>query len=150
MRKFLLLSSAAVALAVVAASLASNAGVCFREMRHLDEAEYYRSAVDVVIHDPIDGVTEDHLPDRTVAKAVHSQKLTSDEFLSEFPNCCKFVSPNSGDGDGLDIGVLDELLGVHVVEVTYLKKYFDEGRQKTSKVVAKVAVTCCGKGLPFR
>jgi hypothetical protein len=50
----------------------------------------------------------------------------------------------------LDIGVLDQILGIHVVEVTYVKRVLDEGQQKTSEVVAKVAVTCCGKGLPFR
>ena len=148
MKQFVIFACAAAILA--AASLASNAGVCFQKASLLDDNQYFKSAIDVVIHDPVDGVIED-LPDRTVAKSVHSQKYSSsEEFLSEFPYCCRFVSPNSGDGDGLGLGLLDRIAGVHVVEVSIIKRYFDERQQKISKSNAKVAVTSCGKKQPFR
>jgi hypothetical protein len=41
--------------------------------------------------------------------------------------------------------VLAEILGIHVVKVTYVKRYFDEGQQKTSKTTAKVAAAGCGE-----
>src|ERR1700736_4562247 len=96
-----------VALVGVAASFSANAGLCLRNGTHLQDIDFFKSAIDIVIHDPVDGVVED-LPDSTVAKLVHSQKYSSpDEFLSEFPHCCRFVPPNSGDGDGLELGILD-------------------------------------------
>jgi hypothetical protein len=148
--RLVVLGTAVVLAAGVAASFAANAGLCFQEMRRLDDAKYYRSAVDIVIHDPVDGVIE-YFPGGSVAKAVHSQKYSNaDEFLSEFPNCCRFVLPNSGDGDGLGIGFLERVAGIRVVEVHYIERYFDEGKQKTSETTAKVAVTSCGKGLPLR
>jgi hypothetical protein len=127
-----------------------NAGVCFKNGTLLSNDDYFRGAIDVVIHDPVDGVVEE-LPGASIAKLVHSQKYASpDDFLREFPHCCRFVSPNSGDGDKLEIGIIDRLVGIHVVEVSYVKRYFEDGRQKTSETTAKVAVTSCGQGRPFR
>jgi hypothetical protein len=140
----------AIILAGVTASVASNAGVCFEQGKLLSDDDYFKAAVDVVIHDSIDGVVEE-LPDASIAKLVRSQKYSNpNEFLREFPHCCRFVSPNSGDGDQLEIGITDRIVGIHVVEVSYIKRYLDDGRQKTSETSAKVAVTSCGKGRPFR
>jgi len=119
-------------------------------MRLVSNEDYFKGAVEVVIHAPIDGVVE-YYPGGSVAKIVRSQKYSSpDDFLSEFPHCCKFVPPNSGDGDRLGIGFIDRISGIRVVEVSYAKKYVDDGRQKASDTTAKVAVTSCGKGRPPR
>jgi hypothetical protein len=149
-KKSLLFFSVAVALMGVMMSLASKAGVCFEKRTLLNDSEYFKGAIDVVLHDPVDGVVEE-FSGGTVARSIHSQKYSSPEkFLTEFPHCCTFVSPNSGDGDGLDVGLLERIVGVRVVAVSYTKRYSDDGSQKTSKATAKVAVTSCGKGLPFR
>jgi hypothetical protein len=133
-----------------AASLLSNVGFCIPAGKILSNDDFFKGVIDVVLHDPVDGVVE-YIPGASVAKAVRSQRYSSpDEFLSENPRCCRFVAANSGDG-GPEVSVLDLLKGVRVVEVSYEKRYDDEaGAQKKSKVSAKVAVTSCGTGRPFR
>jgi hypothetical protein len=139
----------AVALVGVVASLSANAGLCLQNGRHLQDIDFFKSAIDIVIHDPVDGVVE-YIPGAVIAKTVHSQKYaSSDEFLLENPDCCGFVPANSGDG-GPDISVLDMIKGMRVVEVSYAKRYLDDGQSKTTEVKGKVAVTSCGKGLSYR
>lgn len=134
----------------IAAAFASNKGVCVSEGRLLREKDYFTGAVDVVIHDPVDGVVE-HIPGGIMLKSVHSQHYSNvDAFLAEFPGCCKFVVANSGDG-GPEVGVWDKILGIRTVELSYDKRYADDdGAQKSARVTAKVAVTSCGIGRPYR
>ena len=141
---------ASVACVGMAMSLASNMGICVAEGRLLRDQDYFRAAVREVIHDPVDGVTEP-VPNGIISKAVHSRQYSdADEFLREFPECCKFVAANSGDG-GPHVGVWDKIGGVRTVEVSYGKRYAaDDGTQKTGPVTGKVAVTSCGIGRPFR
>ncbi len=74
----------------------------------------------------------------------------ANEFLREFPECCKFVAANSGDY-GPQLSVWDRIRGVRTVEVSYDKSYAaDDGAQKSAPTTAKVAVTSCGIGRPFR
>jgi hypothetical protein len=139
----------AVACFGIALSIASNNRLCVLEGRLLSDQDYFKGAIDVVIHDPLDGVVE-NVPGAVIFKQVHSQRYSSpDDFLSENPNCCRFVPPNSGDG-GPEISLLDRIRGVQTVEVSYDKQYLDNNVQKTSTVSGKVAVTSCGTGRPFR
>jgi len=149
-RRIALYACAVAALTVVAAFFSSNAGLCVPERKFLSDEELFKGAVNVVIHDPIDGVTE-LVPGATIAKLVQSQRYSNaDDFLRENPDCCRFVPANSGDG-GPQVGIVDRLSGVRVVEVSYVKKYLGEaGEQKASKVSGRVAVTSCGNGRPFR
>lgn len=142
--------AAAVGCIVVAASLASNLGVCIAQGRILSSEDYFKAAIDVVIHDPVDGVVEE-VPGFIIHKAVRSQRYSDpNEFLGDFPQCCAFVAANSGDG-GPEISVLDRLSGVRTVEVSYEKRYADDqGVKKSAKAKAKVAVTACGTGRFFR
>jgi hypothetical protein len=145
-----LLTLAALACLGIATSVLSNIGMCFSEGKILSDKDYFKGAVNVVIHDPVDGVVED-APGAIVFKQVHSQKYSdAKEFLSENPNCCKFVPANSGDG-GPEISILDMLRRTRTVEVSYDKRYFDENNvRQSSKVNGKVAVSSCGGGRPFR
>jgi hypothetical protein len=148
-RKFVFLTCIAIAVVGIAASFASNPRLCFERMTVLGDDEYFKGAIDIVIHDPVDGITE-YYPGGSTAKLIHSQKYSSpDEFLSENPHCCRFVPANSGDG-GPEVGFLERIIGIRVVEVSYTKRYFDDGQQKASKVIAQVAVTSCGRGLSYR
>lgn len=134
----------------MAAPLASNMGVCVSEGRVLRDTDYFAGAVNVVIHDPVDGVVE-YVPGVSISKLVHSQRyFDAKDFLSEFPECCRFVAPSSGDG-GPEVGIWDQIRGVRTVEVSYDKRYTaDGGVQKSAPVTAKVAVTSCGRGRPYR
>jgi hypothetical protein len=145
-----LLTLAALACLGIATAVLSNIGVCFPEGKILSDKDYFKGAIHVVIHDPVDGVVED-APGAIVFKQVHSQKYSdAEEFLSANPNCCKFVPANSGDG-GPEISILDMLRGTRTVEVSYDKRYFDENNvRKSSRVNGKVAVSSCGGGRPFR
>jgi hypothetical protein len=149
-RQIAFYSCAIVALAGVAASLSSNAGVCIPEAKRLNDEDFFRAAVNVVIHDPVDGVIEG-VAGATNFKLVHSQQYSGPyQFMHENPSCCRFVPPNSGDG-GPRISFLDRLSGVRIVEVSYLKRYVGgAGERRTSNVSAKVAVTSCGRGRPYR
>jgi hypothetical protein len=134
----------------IVASLLSNIGVCISEGKVLSDQDYFKGAINSVIHDPVDGVIED-FPGASISKLVHSQRYSSpEEFLHENPNCCKFVPANSGDG-GPGISILDRLRGVSTVQVSYAKRYTDEsGAAKSTGVMAKVAVRSCGNGRPLR
>ena len=134
----------------IAASVASNMGVCVPEGRVLHDRDYFSGAVEVVIHDPVDGVVE-YVPGASIAKLVTSQKyFSSDEFLRENPRCCEFAPANSGDG-GPEVGIWDTIRGVRTVEVSYDKGYTaNDGAQKSARVTGKVAVTSCGRGRPYR
>jgi hypothetical protein len=134
----------------IAASLLSNIGVCISEGKFLSDQDYFKGAIDSVIHDPVDGVIED-FPGGSISKSVHSQRYSSPkEFLNENPDCCKFVPANSGDG-GPEISILDRLRGVQTVEVSYDKRYADEsGAPRSTRVMGKVAVSSCGNGRPLR
>jgi hypothetical protein len=134
----------------IAASLLSNIGFCISKGKFLSDQDYFKGAVDSVIHDPVDGVVED-FSGGSISKSVHSQRYSSpEEFLHDNPSCCKFVPANSGDG-GPEISILDRLRGVSTVEVSYAKRYTDEsGAAKSTGVRAKVAVTSCGNGRPLR
>jgi hypothetical protein len=134
----------------VLASLLSNIGVCISEGKVLSDRDYFKGAIYSVIHDPVDGVVE-YVPGAVISKLVHSQQYSSpDKFLNEFPDCCKFVAANSGDG-GPEISILDRLRGVSTVEVSYDKRYADEsGAPRSTRVTGKVAVTSCGNGRPLR
>jgi hypothetical protein len=134
----------------IAASFGSNMGVCISEGRLLRDEDYFNSAVNVVIHDPVDGAVE-YVPGASISKLVHSQRYSGvNEFLGEFPECCKFVAANSGDG-GPEIGIWDRIRGVRTVELSYRKRYAaDDGAQKSARVTAKVAVTSCGIGRAYR
>ena len=130
-------------------SVASSNGLCVLEGRILSDRDYFKGAIHEVIHDPVDGVTED-VPGGSISKLVRSQRYANpDDFLGENPNCCRFVAANSGDG-GAEISLLDRINGVRTVEVCYDKRYLDDNVQKTSRVSGKVAVTSCGTGRPFR
>ena len=148
--KLLLNVLVAMACLGIAASLASNMGVCVPEGRLLRDRDYFTGAVEVVIHDPVDGVVE-YVPGASIAKLVTSQNYSSsDEFLHENPRCCEFVLANSGDG-GPEVGIWDIIRGVRTVEVSYDKRYAtDDGAQESARVTAKVAVTSCGRGRPYR
>jgi hypothetical protein len=134
----------------IAASFASNMGVCVPEGRILRDKDYFKGAVDVVIHDPFDSIAE-YVPGAVIFKSVHSKRYSDvNEFLNEFPKCCKFVAANSGDG-GPEVSILDRIRGVHIVELSYDRRYAtDDGAQKSARVTAKVAVTSCGIGRPYR
>ncbi len=125
-------------------------GLCLPELRILKDSDYFKAAIVVVINDPVDGVVRPS-PGAIVLDAVHSQRYSSaGEFMSEFPNCCRFVTANTGDS-GPSVSVWDLLTGVRVVEVSYVKRYTDvEGNERSDAVVAKIAVTCCGNGRPYR
>ena len=134
----------------IAICLASNMGVCVLEGRMLLDQDYFEAAINEVIHDPVDGVVE-HVPGAVILKVVHSQRYSDvNQFLREFPECCKFVADNSGDG-GPVVNVWDKLRGVRTVEISYDKRYAaDDGAQKSAPVKGIVAVTSCGIGRPFR
>jgi hypothetical protein len=124
-------------------------GVCVSEGKLLHSADFFNGAINVVIDDPVDGVIE-HVPDAIIFKSVHSRRyFNADEFFREFPACCKFVTTPYDDGP--ELAFWDRLRGTRLVEVSYIKGYAaDDGAQKTAPVSAKVAVTNCGVGLPFR
>jgi hypothetical protein len=145
-----LLTLAVLACLGITTSVLSNIGVCFPEGKILSDKDYFKGAIHVAIHDPVDGVVED-VPGAIVFKQVHSQKYSdAEKFLSENPNCCKFVPANAGDG-GPEISMLDMLRGTRTVEVSYDKRYFDENNvRKSSRVHGKVAVSSCGGGRSFR
>ena len=148
-RRFIGFALGAGALVGVAASFGANAGSCLRNGRYLRDIDFFKPAIDIVIHDPVDGVTE-YLPGKIIFKTVQSQKYaSSDEFLLENPDCCRFVPAYSGDG-GPVVSVLDMIMGMRLVEVSYVMRYLDDGQSKTTEVRAKVAVTSCGKGLSYR
>jgi hypothetical protein len=134
----------------VLVSLLLNVGLCPSEFRVLRDRDYFKGAIDVVIRDPVDGVVE-QAPGMVVLKQVRSQRYASaEEFLSEFPDCCRFVARDSGDG-GPEISLLDALLGVRAVEVSYDKRYAAaDGNSQSTKVTARIAVTSCGKGRSYR
>ena len=148
--KLLLYVLVGIACLVIAASLASNVGVCVAEGRVLHDRDYFSGAVEFVIHDPVDGVVE-YVQGASIAKLVTSQKYSgSDEFLRENPRCCEFVQANSGDG-GPEVGLWDTIRGIRTVEVSYDKRYAaDDGAQKSARVTGKVAVTSCGRGRSYR
>jgi hypothetical protein len=145
--RYALVSVACVGIAI---SLASNMGVCVPEGRMLLDQDYFKAAINEVIHDPVDGVVE-LVPGAVIHKSVHSQRYSDvNQFLSEFPECCKFVATNSGDG-GPEVDIWDRMRGVRTAEISYDKRYAaDDGAQKSARVTAKVAVTSCGVGRPFR
>jgi hypothetical protein len=147
---FLRYALATFACFAIAASVLSNIGVCISEGKVLSDQDYFKGAIYSVIHDPVDGVVE-YVPGAVISKLVHSQRYSGpDEFLNEFPDCCKFVPANSGDG-GPEISLLDRLRGVQTVEVSYDKRYADEsGAPRSTRVTGKVAVTSCGNGRPLR
>lgn len=133
----------------IMASLLSNSGFCISNGKFLNDEDYFRGAADSVIHDPLDGVIEER-PGAIVFKQVHSQRYSSaDEFLNENPGCCKFVAANSGDG-GPEINIFDRIRGVKTVEISYDKRYVEDGVQKSSRFRGKVAVTSCSHGRPLR
>ncbi len=134
----------------IATTLASNMGSCVPEGAVLQDQDYFKAAINEVIHDPVDGIVE-HVPGAIIFKSVHSQRYSdANEFLREFPECCKFVAANSGDY-GPQLSVWDRIRGVRTVEVSYDKSYAaDDGAQKSAPTTAKVAVTSCGIGRPFR
>ena len=140
----------AVVCAGILVSLLVNAGLCLSEFRFLHDRDYFKSAIDVVIRDPVDGVVEE-VPGMINLKLVHSQRYSSaEEFLNDFPDCCKFIAGNSGDG-GPEISLLDRFAGVRVVEVSYEKRYTEyDGSRRSANGTAKVAVTSCGKGRFYR
>lgn len=140
---------AVAAFLAIALSALSNAGFCPLESRFLQDTDYFKGAIDVVIHDPVDGVVE-RVPGAINFKLVHSKRyLSVDEFLTAYPNCCKFVSSTFGD-DLPEISLLDMLRGVRTVQVSHDKMYEEDGKQKSTAVTVKVAVTNCGKGRPYR
>jgi hypothetical protein len=149
-RSFWRYAMAAFACFAIAPSLLSNIGVCISEGKFLSDQDYFRGAIDSVIHDPLDGVIED-FPGGSISKSVHSQRYSDpNEFLNENSDCCKFVPANSGDG-GPEISLLDKLRGVQTVEVSYDKRYADEsGAPRSTRVMGKVAVSSCGNGRPLR
>ena len=100
--------------------------------RILSDRDYFKGAIHEVIHDPVDGVTED-VPGGSISKLVRSQRYANpDDFLGENSNCCRFVAANSGDG-GAEISLLDRINGVRTVEASYDKRYLDDNVQKTSR-----------------
>ncbi|WP_346294839.1 hypothetical protein LRC39_15195 [Rhodopseudomonas sp. P1] len=133
-----------------ASSAAMNAGVCLSEMRLLKDMDYYRGAISVVITDPIDGITE-HGKGYSTSKRAHSQKYaTTEQFLADFPDCCRIFPPNFGDG-GDNVDGFDQFVGYRTVLVSYVKRYLGgDGTQRTAPVTAQVAVSHCGVGRSFR
>lgn len=78
------------------------------------DQDYFKAAINEVIHDPVDGVVE-HVPGAVIFKVVRSERYSdANEFLREVPKCCKFVAANSGD-TGPDVNVWDRLRGVRTV-----------------------------------
>src|SRR5258705_1820817 len=85
-----------------------------------------------------------------IGRFILSAIPTSISCLASFAECCKFVAANSGDG-GPEVDIWDRMRGVRIVEISYDKRYAaDDGAQKSARVTAKVAVTSCGVGRPFR
>jgi hypothetical protein len=127
-------------------SILANAEVCVFEGRRLTDKDYFNSAISDVIHSKLDGVVET-VPGKIIFKSVHSQKYSNvEEFLREFPNCCKMV-PNSSGGD-LEVSLLERIAGVHIVDVDYTKRYLEDGAPKSTGVNARLAVSSCGKVRP--
>jgi hypothetical protein len=127
-------------------SILANAGVCVVEGRRLTDKAYFNSAISAVIHSKSDGVVE-YVAGQMILKSVHSQKYaTVEDFLQDFPNCCKMV-PNSVGGD-LEVSLLERIMGVHIVDVDYNKRYLQDGVSKSTDVNARFAVSSCGKVRP--
>lgn len=134
---------------IIAVPVALNLGVCIPELKVLSDADYIRSAVDAVIHDPVDGVVTKE-PGRVIFKTVQSQRYARpDELQREFPDCCSIVTGSGGDS-GQETSLLDRLLGTRLVEVSYEKRYVEFGTPQSAGVKTRVAVTCCGSAQLYR
>ena len=80
------------------------------------------------------------VPGAVIHKLVHSQRYSEvNQFLSEFPECCKFVAANSGDG-GPEADIWDRIRGVRTVELSYDKRYAATTARKTAP--SRYAVEC--------
>jgi hypothetical protein len=58
-----LLTLAALACLGIATAVLSNIGVCFPEGKILSDKDYFKGAIHVVIHDPVDGAWSRMLPE---------------------------------------------------------------------------------------